>query len=272
MIITDKMSKTKLLIDKKKLFNFLRKENLLFAFVSKVFSIIFLFLLFKDKLQSEIEIGFSSGLTLGTLGFVSALNSFIIIYITSMVILIISKPFEKNTDRDTVKSTKMKSTKMKSTGMKSTGIFLRHMRAKKVGFFSTGCLPLGVILVRGNVSSVLDNMELSAVIQHEKYHIYYCNILIRFFVLFLLKDILPPVGPLGYLLWCAIFFQMGYFFEFLADRYAAQKVSANAVIQAVEKLTGKNERLYEILEYIPFFNIILLTHPCLSFRKYMLGL
>jgi len=97
-------------------------------------------------------------------------------------------------------------------------IFLRHRKSKKARVFSVGCWPLGVILIKGDLN--LTDGELEAVLWHEIYHIQYCNNAIRFFILFLLKDILIPVGIAGFFMWWAIFWQMGYFSEFLADRYA----------------------------------------------------
>lgn len=127
-----------------------------------------------------------------------------------------------------------------------------------------------MILIKGDLG--LTDSELEAVIWHEIYHIQYCNIAIRFFILFLLKDILIPVGIAGFFLWWAIFWQIGYFSEFLADRYAkAKSPGGQYLMTAVKKLSGKTEIFYEILEYIPFLNIMLVTHPCKAFRGYFVA-
>jgi hypothetical protein len=213
--------------------------RIVLAFTSKTLSLIILFLLCRGKLHIPGNINILE----------LAVSVTIATYALASFSLLTGRSYSSNT----------------------RGIFVVQKESGKPGLFATGCLPLGVILIKGNILSLFTDEEKEAAIQHEMYHIKYCNVLIRFFLVFLLKDILPAAGLPGYLLLYAIFFQTGYLFECLADRYAAQKVSAGAIIRAVEKLTGKNERFFEILEYIPFVNVFFVSHPCFAFRKGMLS-
>ena len=252
------------------------RTKMFFAFASKAISFIILFLLCKNGILASLKtFNVSSAI------FTSLFNSLTIIYITSLIFLFISNPY------DGVSPNLYNGTRgffKKGYKYKYGYIFLRHRKSRKKGVFSVGCWPLGVILIKGDLN--LTPEEIEAVIWHEIYHTQYCNNTIRFFVLFLLKDILIPVGSVGFFLWWAIFWQMGYFSEFFADRYAKIKSSSNQphdiLLSAIKKLSIKNEkihkdngkphkkddRFYEILEYIPLLNIILSTHPCYAFRKY----
>ena len=244
--------------------------KIFFAFASKAISFVILFLLCKDGVLFTSSKTFDAS----SIIFASLLNFLAIIYITSLIFIFRGKPFDLTTRHgDRILPNLHNGTHgiFKKAYRYNYGyIFLRHKKSKNKGVFSIGCWPLGVILIKGDLG--LTDSELEAVIWHEIYHIQYCNIAIRFFILFLLKDILIPIGIAGFFLCWAIFWQIGYFSEFLADRYAkAKSPGGQYLMTAVKKLSGKTEIFYEILEYIPFLNIMLVTHPCKAFRGYFVA-
>ncbi len=154
---------------------------------------------------------------------------------------------------------------------KEEHVFFRWKKSKKVGISASGNGILPVIRVSGILTN-LNDREIEAVFYHEVSHLKYFHLSIRLFV-FLLIFSMGYEGLARFLFSWAMLQQAAYICEFAADRYAKKKASAGALITALEKLTKKDweEKLFNILEYIPIVNILLVTHPPLELRKYFLG-